>query len=87
MKNSTVAVSPLKLYCDIFGHNYKQTKQVTHFVKEYKCNCCGKEITTDSNGKLTELTPKFREINLVLAKIYAHKLAKMKQKRLNVSAA
>jgi len=87
MKKPTTTVSPSKFYCDIFGHNYKQTRQVTHFVKEYTCSCCKKQLTTDGNGRLTELTPKYKDINAVLAKIYATKLARLKQKRYNISAA
>lgn len=78
MKKSTPAITLLKLNCAIFGHNYKVTKEVTHHVKEYKCSCCKKELTTDSNGHLTELTPKFREINITLTRIYSNKLARMK---------
>lgn len=87
MKKSTIAITPLKLYCDIFGHNYKVTKQVTHYVKEYTCSCCKRELTTNSNGSLTELTPKFKDINDTLAKIYSNKMARMRSQRLNSSAA
>jgi len=87
MKKSTSAITPLKLYCDFFGHNYKVTKKVTHHVKEYTCSCCKKQLTTNSNGQLTELTPKFKEINATLAKIYSNKLSRMNAQRFNTSAA
>ena len=87
MRKSTSATNPSKLYCAIFGHNYKVTRQVTHHVKEYKCSCCKKELTTNSNGHLTELTPKFKEINATLAKIYSNKLSRMNAQRFNTSAA
>lgn len=87
MKTSTNLSMPQRLYCDIFGHNYKVTKKVTHHIKEYKCSCCKKELTTNSNGKLTELTPKFKDINAVLSRIYSNKLARLKSRQLNPTAA
>ena len=77
MKKSTSAL-PSKLYCAVFGHNYEVTKRVTHHVKEYTCKCCKKQLTTNSNGKLTELTPKYKEINATLARIYALKMMRLK---------
>ncbi|WP_111683334.1 hypothetical protein [Winogradskyella tangerina] len=76
---------PTKLYCDFFGHNYEMTKKVTNHVKEYTCKNCGKELTTDSNGKLIELTPKYRDINTALERIYHSKLMRLKQKSLTSS--
>ena len=58
------------LYCNVFGHNYKVSKKVTSHVKEYTCKNCKKELTTNGNGYLTELTPKFREINSILENIH-----------------
>lgn len=54
----------------MFGHNYIVTRNVTLHVKEYTCTNCKKELTTNSNGTLIELTPKFKEINDVLERIY-----------------
>lgn len=62
-----------KFYCNLFGHKFKVIKKITQHVKEYKCNCCAKEMTTNSDGTLTELTPKFKEINSVLESIHAKK--------------
>jgi len=59
-----------KMYCNIFGHQYTMTKKVTQHVKEYTCKCCSKQLTTNANGKLTELTPMYQEINTVLERIY-----------------
>ena len=87
MKNYTTPINPSKLCCTIFGHKYKLTKKVTYHVKEYKCSCCNRELTTNSNGKLTELTPTFKDINAALSRIYLNKLARMKTQRLNNSAA
>ncbi len=58
------------LQCKVFGHNYEVSRHVTYHVKEYTCKNCGKQLTTNSNGSLTDLTPKFKEINNVLARIH-----------------
>jgi len=54
----------------MFGHDFRVTRNVTLHVKEYTCKNCKKELTTSGNGSLTELTPKFKEINDVLERIY-----------------
>jgi len=71
-----------KMYCSIFGHNYKITKRVTYHVKEYTCTHCKKQLTTDSNGNLTELTPKFKEINAILERIHLSRMERLKKKTL-----
>ena len=58
------------IHCKVFGHDYKVTRHVTYHVKEYTCKNCNKQLTTNGNGKLTELTPKFKEINDVLERIH-----------------
>ena len=58
------------IHCKMFGHDFKVTRHVTLHVKEYTCRNCKKELTTSGNGGLTELTPKFKEINDVLERIY-----------------
>jgi len=86
MKNTTKKTSsPLKVYCNVFGHNYEMTKKVTSHVKEYTCKCCSHQLTTNSNGKLTELTPKFQEINEILETIYTRRMMRSKNKRLSSS--
>lgn len=85
MKKPTPNLTPTKLYCDFFGHNYKITKKVTNHVKEYTCKCCKKQLTTNSNGKLTELTPKFQEINSALERLYNNRIMRSKQKSLSSS--
>jgi len=87
MKTSTQPTSPKRILCDIFGHKYVISKQVTHHVKEYTCTCCKRELTTNGNGSLTELTPKFKDINDALAKIYSYKMARLRAKHLNTTAA
>lgn len=54
----------------MFGHDFHVTRKVTNHVKEYTCKNCQKQLTTNSSGNLTELTPKFKEINDVLERIH-----------------
>ncbi len=65
-----------RLNCKLFGHDYKVTRHVTNHVKEYTCVNCKKQLTTNSKGQLVELTPKYKEINDVLHRIYKHRLEK-----------
>ena len=74
------------LYCNVFGHNYKVSKKVTSHVKEYTCKNCKKELTTNGNGYLTELTPKFREINSILENIHNRRMIRLSQKAFNQQA-
>jgi len=69
-----------KMYCNLFGHNYEVTKKVTYHVKEYTCSHCKKQLTTNSNGSLTELTPKFKEINAILERIHESRMERSKKK-------
>lgn len=78
IKKSSQPTSPKKFLCDIFGHKYVVSKEVTCPVKEYTFICCKRELTTNLNGSLTELTPKFKDINATLARIYSSKIALMK---------
>ncbi|MEP5338951.1 MAG: hypothetical protein ABJL44_19360 [Algibacter sp.] len=69
-----------KMYCNLFGHDYQVTKKVTYHVKEYTCSHCKKQLTTNSNGNLIELTPKFKEINAILERIHEKRTRRSKQK-------
>lgn len=71
MKNTTTkpAIIPT-MYCSLFGHHYDISKKVTYHVNEYTCRNCKKQLTTNSNGNLIELTPKFKEINAILERIH-----------------
>ena len=71
-----------KMYCNLFGHDYQVTKKVTYHVKEYTCSHCKKQLTTNSNGQLTELTPKFKEINAILERIHSSRMQRLKEKTL-----
>lgn len=61
------------IHCKVFGHDFKITRHVTSHVKEYTCKTCKQELTTNVNGDLTKLTPKFKEINDVLENIHQRK--------------
>lgn len=73
MQKTTLPKFMPKVYCNIFGHDYHVSRKVTYHVKEYTCKHCKKQMTTNSNGKLVELTPKFKEINAILERIYQKK--------------
>lgn len=72
-----------KLYCSFFGHDFEVSKNVTSHVKEYTCKHCQKELTTNVNGNLTALTPKYREINTILEELYQKKSAYLSQKTIH----
>lgn len=61
------------IHCAVFGHDFVLLDEVTNHVKEYKCKNCKQQFTTNSNGNLIPLTPKFKEINAVLKHIYQKK--------------
>lgn len=84
-KSTKKSASPLRLYCNVVGHNYEMTKKVTSHVKEYTCKCCKRQLTTNGNGKLTELTPKYQEINAILEKIYSRRMLRLKSQSLSSS--
>ena len=68
------------MYCTIFGHDYEVSKKVTYHVKEYTCKHCKKQLTTNSNGHLIELTPTFKEINAILERIHTSRAERSKKK-------
>lgn len=71
-----------RVHCNLFGHNYEVTRNVTYHVKEYTCKNCKKQLTVNGNGNLIELTPKFKEINDVLERIYIKRNNKSKKEKL-----
>ncbi|WP_345005941.1 hypothetical protein [Snuella lapsa] len=82
--NSKPAFIP-KMYCSFFGHDFQVTKKVTWHVKEYTCSHCKKQLTTNSNGNLTELTPKFKEINAILERIHNKRMIRSQRKTITSS--
>lgn len=67
--------------CNLFGHDYHVTRQVTYHVKEYTCKNCKKQLTINGNGNLIELSPKFKEINDVLERIHMKRNKKLREKK------
>lgn len=65
-----------QIHCKMFGHDFHVTRDVTYHVKEYTCRHCRKQLTTNSNGSLIELTPKFKEINDILERIHLNRMMK-----------
>jgi hypothetical protein len=53
---------------------------VTQHVKEYTCTCCKKQMTTNGNGRLTELTKVFEDINSVLEHMHKRRSMRLNQK-------
>ncbi len=83
MQNNTTKSGLIpKMYCSAFGHDYRVSKKVTYHVKEYTCSRCNKQLTTNGNGNLVELTPKFREINAILERIHQSRMDRLKKKTL-----
>ena len=68
------------LICNIFGHNFEVSKKVTYHVKEYQCRHCKKQMTTNSNGNLIDLTQKYKEINAILERIHNKRMLRLKKK-------
>ena len=87
MATTTHLLSVSKLYCKTFGHNYEVSKRVTEHVKEYTCTRCKHQLTTNSNGKLIELTPNFQEVNQNLDRIYKNRLKRIKKQLPKIAAA
>ena len=69
-KEHPTSFSFAKVYCKIFGHELKVSKNITNHVHEYQCSKCGMEMTDTADGFLARLTPKFKETNAYLAKIH-----------------
>ncbi len=80
MKTYNNSPAPVKLFCTLFVHNYEVSKQVTSHVQEYTCKCCKRQLNTDSNGDLTELTPQFQEINTILEVMYVRRMERSQEK-------
>ncbi|MDX1761582.1 MAG: hypothetical protein R3218_05455 [Christiangramia sp.] len=59
-----------RVYCSVFGHKLRVSKNITNHVHEYRCRKCGMEMTDTADGLLARLTPKFKETNAYLAKIH-----------------
>ncbi len=79
MKKNNAKLSA-KFYCSVFGHNYFLSKKVTYHIKEFTCKSCKKQVTTNVHGNLIELTPKYKEINSVLERVYNKRKLRLQNK-------
>lgn len=75
----------MSIFCNLFGHKYEVSKQITYHVKEYKCCNCKKQLTTNGNGHLVELTPKYKEINSILSKVHNKRQARLRREELHIA--
>ncbi|WP_290701103.1 hypothetical protein [Lacinutrix sp.] len=75
----------MSLYCTVFGHDFEVSKKVTYHVKEYKCSHCRNQLTTNGNGQLIKLTPKYKEINSILSRIHSKRQAKLRREELQTA--
>tara|TARA_R110002020_G_scaffold125442_2_gene282701 strand:+ start:203 stop:448 length:246 start_codon:yes stop_codon:yes gene_type:complete len=69
----------LSLVCTAFGHDYIVTRKITDHINEYKCACCGKEVSNSYSGKFELLTRKQREVNECLSSFF------IKKKKLSIN--
>ncbi len=58
------------LICLTFGHDYIVTQKITDHISEYKCVCCGKQVSNSYSGKFETLTYKQKEVNECLASFF-----------------
>ncbi|MGJ8591612.1 MAG: hypothetical protein ACSHXF_03645 [Aquaticitalea sp.] len=65
-----------KIYCHVFGHQPVISKKVTLHVNEFQYSKCKFQMTTNSKGELTPLTPNYKEINAVLERIHQRRQSK-----------
>ncbi|WP_269227603.1 hypothetical protein [Flavobacterium eburneipallidum] len=49
------------------------SRNITNHFKEYKCSVCGLELTDDTKGHKTFLTPELKDINETLINLYQKK--------------
>ncbi|WP_159777584.1 hypothetical protein [Flavobacterium sp. 9AF] len=58
------------LRCKVFGHKLITTKDITPYIKEYKCKCCGLELTNNYRGVKSILTPELKDVNITVMDFY-----------------
>lgn len=82
---STSKTSLPKMICSILGHRFMRLKQITPHIKEYKCDCCGKEVTTHTNGNVVPLTEDLKVIHQGLEQLVLRRSRK-KARRFKATA-
>lgn len=68
--------SPGALICAILGHRFEVSRNITEHIKEYRCSCCGQEMTDTAQGFMAKLTPKFKETNAFLERYYKRRCSR-----------
>jgi len=63
-----------KIVCSTIGHNYKEINKINNIISEYRCTCCGHEVTENDRGYLEALTPKMKDINACLSAFIEKKM-------------
>ena len=66
-----------KLICAVFGHHYVVSNTITAHVHEYRCKCCGEELTDTADGRVEKLTEKYRETNAFIAEVYQRRMQRI----------
>ncbi|MFV8837041.1 hypothetical protein [Salinimicrobium soli] len=75
-KPSSFLFSVGRLICYFFGHHLQVTHKITDHIFEYRCTRCALEMTDTTQGTLARLTPRFKETNELVAKIYRRKCSR-----------
>ena len=73
--------SPGAWICGILGHRFEVSQEITQHIREYRCTCCGQEMTDTAQGFMARLTPKFRETNAFLANYYKRKCSRVNYRK------
>lgn len=63
----------LRLICYTFGHDYIVSRKINDEISEYKCVCCGNEVTNGYAGRLETLTYERKEVNKCLSSFFLEK--------------
>lgn len=74
-----------KMICSVLGHRYKVQKHITQHIKEYKCECCGKEVAVNTNGNIVPLTDELKQIHKSVETLVQRRTSN-KQKNLRMPA-
>ncbi len=62
-----------RIICFFFGHDYLITQKITDHISEYRCSCCGKEVSNSYSGQFEDLTYKRKEVNECLSHFFQKK--------------
>ncbi len=79
--------SPGALICAILDHRFEVSRNITDHIKEYRCTCCGQEMTDTAQGFMAKLTPKFKETNAFLQNYYQRRCSRKLYRQKTLSKA